>query len=268
MNKILFFCICCSFTLLISCQNTKEEAPKLDENQFKSMLIEIHITDGTLSSQNIFYSGKNFRPSYYYNHIFEKYDVNREQFDSCLSYYSSRTTEFTQMYDQIIDSLNRLETKLRIDVKNEKLERDTVNLWKGKNYFKIPRDKSRLKFSIPVTQRGLYTVKADLKLSKEDQTVKPRMEAYFWKLDSIGDTIKAPFMPRYFISNDKFITYQTQLEYPDSTFTHLKGYFFKGDNDVAEFTQKFELKNIMIFNPQIRPDSTQVLKEIEMQRIR
>lgn len=266
MNKLLIFFICCGFTFLISCKEDKKNTPLLNEDQFTNMLIDIHIIDGTLSSQNIFRSGNNYRPSYYYNSIYKKYNITREQFDSCLSYYSYDTKEFTRIYDGIIDSLNRLETQYRIEVKNKRLEQDTVNLWNKKQHWRVTeRDKNQLEFAIPIKENGIYTVKASIKIFKEDQTDKPKLEAYFWKKDSLGEDHKVSFMPQPISKDIKFNTYEMKMEYPDSTYTELRGNLFVGENDLAEFTQHFEIKDIMIFNPQIRPDSLKVMKELKQE---
>ncbi len=275
MNKIFYFCICIGFIFLISCNNNNKYQPKLDQQQFMNMLIDIHIADGTLSSKNIYRSGKNYRPSYYYNSIYEKYELTRTQFDSCLTYYANDTKNFTILYDKLIDSLNRLETKYRIQVKNDRLERDTVNLWQKKKHWRIPkRDKNTLSFSIPISQKGLYTVSASVKIYKDDQTDKPKIEAYFWKKDSLGEEFKINFEPLPIKNDAKFHKYEAQMEYPDSTYTELRGNLFAGENDLVEFTQHFEVKNILIFNPQIRPDSILIEKELneknfmEHQRLR
>ncbi|WP_461630823.1 DUF4296 domain-containing protein [Labilibaculum euxinus] len=264
MNKILLFFICCAFTFLISCKKNNKNTPQLNEDQFTKMLIDIHIIDGTLESQNIYRSGDNYRPSYYYNSIFQKYNITRDQFDSCVSYYSNDTKRFTQIYDVIIDSLNRLETQYRIEVKNKKLEQDTVNLWTKKQNWRVPeKDKNQVDFAIPVQEKGIYTIKASIKIFKDDQTDKPKLEAYFWKQDSLGEEHKVSFMPRPIAKEMKFNTYELSLSYPDSSYTELRGNLFAGENDLVEFTQHFEIKDIIIFNPQIRPDSLQVIKELK-----
>jgi len=186
-----------------------------------------------------------------------------------MSYYSSNTKEFTKMYDQIIDSLNRLETKFRIEVKNAKLEQDTVNLWTRKKHWRVPvKDKNTLDFAIPIKEKGIYTVRASIKIFKDDQTDNPRMEAYYWKQDSLGKTVKIPFDTVFIAKNMKFNSYEMQLEYPDTTYTQIRGNLFAGENDLVEFTQHFEIKDIMIFNPLIKPDTTELKKELEHRRMR
>ena len=228
------------------------------------MLIDVHIIEGTLSTQNIFRSNNNFRPSYYYNSVYEKYNITRAQFDSCISYYSFDTNNFTRIYDVVIDSLNHLETQYRREIKNKRIEQDTVNLWNKKQHWRVPgRDKNNIEFAIPINQKGIYTVKASIKIFKDDQTDEPKLEAYFWKKDSLGKEHKISFMPIAITKDMKFNIYESKMEYPDSNYTELRGNLFTGENDIVEFTQHFEIKDIMVYNPQIRPDSLEIIKELE-----
>jgi hypothetical protein len=264
MNKVLLITIGIISTLLVSCSKDKMSKPKLNEEEFTMMLIDIHITDGTLSSQNIYRSGTNYRPSYYYNSIYEKYQIQPAEFDSCVAYYANNTQNFTKIYDRVIDSLNRLETKYRIDIKNARLEQDTVNLWNRKKHWKIPKDgRPNFRFSIPVDQKGIYTVSADIRILKNDQTENPRMEAYFWKKDTVNGPQKIPFDTKIIERDSMFQNYTIQLEYQDTNYTELRGNVFNWDNKSINFTQEYEIKNIIIFNPEIKPDTTEIEKEIE-----
>jgi hypothetical protein len=264
MNKVLIITIVAITAFLFSCSEEKKSEPKLNQDEFIHMLIDIHIADGTLSAQNIYRAGTNYRPSYYYNSIYEKYNLQPAEFDSCVSYYAQNTANFTKIYDKVIDSLNRLETKYRIDIKNAKLEQDTINLWKRKDHYIVPKEgKPNFNFKIPIKERGIYTISADIRIFKKDQTEKPKMEAYFWKKDTTNGPQKVHFDPKPIVRDSVFRTYSIQLEYPDTTYTELRGNLFSWENDLRVFTQDYEIKNIKIFNPEMRPDTTAIEKEIE-----
>ncbi len=251
---------------ILSCCAEKKEKPILNKKQFESMLIDIHLADGTLSAENVYRSGRNYRPSYYYNSVFKKYNITPLQWDSCVAYYAANTLEFTKTYDKIIDSLNRLETQYRIKIKKAKLEQDTVNLWTRKTAWKVPQDGNpSFYFSIPVSEKGIYTITADVKVYPDDQNESPKIEAYFWKRDSLGNIKKAEF-PTIMLSKDgAFRTYRIELEYPDSTYTFLRGNLFATKNNFSQFTQHYEIKHIQIFNPAIKADTT-FTKQDEVKR--
>ncbi len=256
MKKYLIILI--TITLL-SCNNETKEKPALTPKEFENMLFDIHLADGILSAENIYRTGKLYRPSYYYNSIFEKYNITSEKWDSCVDYYSQNTIAYTQMYDKVIDSLNRLETQYRIKIKEAELEQDTINLWTQKTAWKIPQDGCpNLTFAIPVSKKGIYTITATIKRYPNDQNIDPRIEAYFWKKDSLGNVKKVEFSPAPIVRDSIFRTYTIQLEYPDSTYTYLRGNLFSTNNKFVDFTEHYEIKNIKIYNPEMKVDTTKI----------
>ncbi|WP_421920937.1 DUF4296 domain-containing protein [Marinifilum sp.] len=264
MNKVLIIAIAAVLAFLFSCSKEKKGEPKLNQEEFIHMLIDIHIADGTMSAQNIYRAGKNYRPSYYYNSIYEKYGIQPDEFDSCVAYYADNTSNFTKIYDKVIDSLNRLETKYRIDIKNAKLEQDTINLWQRKDNYSISNNrKLNFQFRIPIKERGIYTISADIRIFSKDQTLNPKMEAYFWKSDTINGPQEIHFDPKMIEKDSIFKTYSIQLEYPDTIYTELRGNLFSWENDLKIFTQKYDIKNIKIYNPEMKPDTAAIENEIE-----
>jgi len=254
MNKqfvLLFF----ATLLLFSCSK-KEEKTYLSEDNFTRILFDIHLTDGVLTTKNIASRGKEYRPSFYYNSIYKKYDISPQQFDSCVTFYAQNSTLYEKIYEKVIDSLNRMDTQFRIALKDSLIVRDTVNLWKGRRRLFLARGRHEdLSFSIPVTEMGIYTVRAKIKRFKDDQTISPILNAYFWKEDSLKKTEQIYFDTIAVEYSEDFVKYETQLEYSDSTFKELRGDIIAWSNIDSNFTQHIDIKNIIIFNPQIKRDS-------------
>ncbi|WP_372640528.1 DUF4296 domain-containing protein [Ancylomarina sp.] len=265
MNKQLIFLLLATL-LLISCAK-KEEKTYLSKDDFTRILFDIHLTDGVLTSKNIVTRGKEYRPSFYYNSIYKKYNITPDQFDSCVSFYTQNSALYEKIYEKVIDSLNRMETQFRITLKDSLVVRDTVNLWKGRrNVFLGRGHREDLSFLIPVTEMGIYTVRAKVKRFKDDQSMNPFLKAYFWKEDSLkkGERIYFDSIP--IEHSDDFVRYETQLEYTDSTFKELRGSIIVWSNVDSNFTQHIQLKDIMIFNPQIKRDSIGLDSIVRMKR--
>jgi hypothetical protein len=264
MNKIFSLLIAVMAIVAISCSKEKDSKQKLNEDQFINMLIDIHVADGSLDRKNIYRSGNNYRPSYYYNSIYEKYNITAAEFDSCVYHYTSNPERYTKLYDIVIDSLNRLETQLRRDLKEAKLSQDTINLWKKKlEYNFVGNRKPYLSFSIPVKQDGIYTIQAKYKFYKDDQSEKPYIEAYFWKRDS-ANKVQKVFFDKVILSKDTiFKEYKLQLKYPDSTYTQLRGNLFLYKEEIPGMIRHFDIKDILIFNPQIKPDTAAIEQSLK-----
>ena len=104
---ILHICTGLLILLLVGFTGCSRKKVPLDEKKFTALLIDLHRTDGTLSVARGL-SGLNELKNYaYYNDLFRKYGITRAEFDSCMYYYSANTELFSQMYDVVIDSLNR-----------------------------------------------------------------------------------------------------------------------------------------------------------------
>jgi len=231
------------------------------------MLYDIHLTDGVLTSKNISNRGKEYPPSYYYNSIYKKYNITPEQFDSCVNFYTKNSGLYEKIYERLIDSLNRMETQFRMAMKDSLLVRDTVNLWKGRKRIRLTRKhREDLNFAIPVSENGIYTVRAMVKRFKDDQSEKPKLEVYFWKADSTQNGKRLYFDKVPINRSENFVKYETQLEYVDSTFKELRGSIISWSNVDSNFTQHIELKRIMIFNPQIKRDSLGLDSLVNMKR--
>lgn len=265
MNKQFIFLLFTTL-LLFSCASN-EEKTYLSEDDFTRMLFDIHLTDGMMTSKNIVTRGKVYRPSYYYNSIYKKYDITPAQFDSCVNFYTQNSNLYEKIYEKLIDSLNRMETKFRIVMKDSLVLRDTVNLWNGRKRILLSRGHHEdLSFAIPVSENGIYTVRVFVKRFKNDLSNKPKLEAYFWKADSttMGERLRFDEIP--INRSENFIKYETQLEYIDSTFKELRGSIISWSNVDSNFTQHIDLKDIMIFNPQIKRDSLGLDSIVKMQR--
>ncbi|MGZ2370953.1 DUF4296 domain-containing protein [Ancylomarina sp. YFZ004] len=252
--------------LLFSCSK-EEEKTYLSKDDFTRILFDIHLTDGVLTSKNIVSRGKEYRPSFYYNSIYKKYNISPAQFDSCVSFYAQNSDLYDKIYERVIDSLNRMETQFRIALKDSLVVRDTVNLWKGRRHLFLARGRLEdLSFSIPVTETGIYTIRATVKRFKDDQSEKPFLKAYFLKEDSLKQSERLHFDSIPIDRSEDFVKYETQLEYSDSTFKELRGSIIAWSNLDSNFTQHIELKDIMIFNPQIKRDSIGLDSIVRMQR--
>lgn len=245
----------------------EEEKTYLSKDDFTRMLFDIHLTDGILTTKNIVSRGKEYKPSFYYNSIYKKYNITPSQFDSCVAFYTQNSALYEKIYEKVIDSLNRMETQYRMALKDSLVVRDTVNLWKGKRKIFLARGRHEdLSFSIPVTEAGIYTVRAKIKRFKDDQTKKPFLKAYFWREDSTQQEQRINFDSIAINRSEEFVRYETQLEYSDTLYKELRGHIIAWENVDSNFTQRIQLRDIMIFNPQIKRDSLGLDSIVRMQR--
>ena len=114
-----------SLWLLLAYACQKPTVP-LDTEQFCSLLIDLHKVDGTLAVNRGMRGNNELKNYAYYNDLFQKYGISREDFDSCMYYYSAQTNLFSEMYDFVVDSLNK-ELTLADKVLKDLRVNDSVN---------------------------------------------------------------------------------------------------------------------------------------------
>ena len=101
----------------------------LDKDQFTALLIDMHVTDGVLEVINP--NRRAEKDNYmYYNDLFKKYGITREDFDSCLTYYTKDALTFNKIYGAVIDTLSRRQTQ-KMRVLSQFTKNDTINLFQG-----------------------------------------------------------------------------------------------------------------------------------------
>lgn len=95
--------------LLFACSNSIEKNPKniLQENKFKNILKEIHLTEAS------FKSNKNkSKITTEYLKIYKKHQASQDDFQLTLNYYYKNPKKLEQIYIDILNQLNEEKSKL------------------------------------------------------------------------------------------------------------------------------------------------------------
>jgi len=92
----------------VGCAETEApEAPPnlIEESKLERILVDLHITDAVISEKKYRKKEKGVQPSAYYNALFEKHGITKEQFQNSMAYYAKMPSRLDKIYD---DVLNRL----------------------------------------------------------------------------------------------------------------------------------------------------------------
>lgn len=160
----------------------------LDKEQFTALLIDMHKMDGTLSvARNVDYMTEN-KTYGYYNSLFQEYGIDQAQFDSCMYYYSAQTALFSQIYDVVIDSLNKQLTAVNI-VMNELRKQDSVNWFPGNDTLFFSSEQPLVITEIDSIVSGQYQFTATIKFDTLDIGKNNRITAFFLAEKERRDTV-------------------------------------------------------------------------------
>ena len=250
----------------------------LDKEQFTALLIDMHTTDGMLSV--VHGNGGMEKNNYlYYNDLFKKYGITREDFDSCVTYYSARSALFSKMYDVVIDTLSRRQTQVMREW-NALTVNDTIDLFPG--YTMIVADtlhpdstqmNAPKKDSIIYVARvvksdtvyfdkqnqfvlveldsivpGMYKFTSTIKLDRSDRGRRNFIQTYFLLADH--DTLN---VPSQYVGIDTLRSYKKDWSFyvADSNYTKLVIKILKSEPDTRAKVKKLSDREGRVFKTSI-----------------
>ncbi|AGC76186.1 uncharacterized protein DUF4296 [Nonlabens dokdonensis] len=113
--------------LLFACSNV-EKAPEphelLSKEQMATILSDLYIIEGAISSNRSAYIESGIQPSSY---IYKKYDIDSLTFKENLNYYNDRVEDYLFIMDKIQDDLKSLQDSVRVrQEKINKGEKETI----------------------------------------------------------------------------------------------------------------------------------------------
>ena len=112
---------------MYSCIN-EDRVPEyvIPPEKMVDIIIDIHLTDGVLSVNEVRKKLPRKDSLNYYDVIFENYGYKRSDFDTSIYYYSKNINKFDQIYEEVLNRLNEMETVLKeADTKEEAGEPQT-----------------------------------------------------------------------------------------------------------------------------------------------
>ncbi len=208
----------------------------MNQNSFVDLLVDIHFYEGVYSATE---SITSYHPDMshdsvdYYQGIFEKHGVTREEFKKSLDYYSYNPSQFERLYNRVIDELNKKmsEAEMKeLDLLEHPLEAQSPesgpgNLWNlSENWsFPGPDTNRMISFEIAARGPGTYTFTANIRLDRRDIAENPMVSLWFWYDDGTEYGYRENFIP-FRLDKDgraRRVTFARELTNPDVT--HVKG---------------------------------------------
>ncbi|MDE7073732.1 MAG: DUF4296 domain-containing protein [Odoribacter sp.] len=205
--------VCIWLMLAVAVYACQEKAMPLDRRQFTALLIDLHKVDGTLAVNRGMRNGGDLKNYAYYNELFRKYGITRADFDSCMYYYSSQTKVFAEIYDVVMDSLNREVTQVG-KLLNELKAKDSVNYFPVVDTLRLD---SVLSFTVDSIVPGLYKFSASFQFDSLSALRTRRIASYFVSADN-RDTLKVRDIVVVIDTNRRDYNWS---QYADSVYSRL-----------------------------------------------
>ncbi len=103
------------FILLLSCSTKKDEViPEgvIHPEKFTAVMIDVQITEG-MRAQGVDIVRQDNSAEGLYHEIFEKHGISQESFETSYDYYLERPDEMELIYEQVLDSLSKLDAEVK-----------------------------------------------------------------------------------------------------------------------------------------------------------
>ena len=237
----------CILILLISFTAcAKKDEPKvIPKKALTDILFDLHKTEAILENYSISRKYIRAEKMQIYNTVIESHGYNRQEFDSTIQYYTKyKAEELNKIYEEIINRYNIIDNQ---ELMSPPVSDPNRNLWNLGSTYKIEKksDKMMIPFTIPLEEEGIYTIKAKIKVYKDDESINPRIRAYFWHVNEVSEDEREYFDLK-FIKNEHFTNYVISGRNTNKEVTHLKGWLLYHDNQEGDWQKHIEVKNVEV----------------------
>lgn len=239
------------FTLLIvlllaSCikKNTPKIIPKKD---LIDMLVNLNIYDALAMDNYITAQLGGLDSSDIYSSFFSKYPYNKEDLKYTMEYYSSKPKKLAAINDAVFAELSKKSDELN-KLKEYFSYSGLQNIW---NY-RIPEQKSQgtsnlsNHFDIKIDSAGTYVITAMIKMKTEDQSINPRITAYFYNPNNNTESKRYYFKSAQIFKSDYFREYQIYTKNSDSLLSHIHIILPDRDNKDTLFLKSMEISSFTV----------------------
>lgn len=238
--------------IIISCNRVPEGI--IPKEKIIAVIEDVHVTDALLQSNNI--SKSNEKALQYYEYIYSKHGITKEEFDSSMEYYAKNPKMLRKAYPEILRQLEVRDSLLKV---KQQAKTDTLQLWQERTAYKFEKyTNETLPVSILVSYPKTYTISAEIKIYGDSQVkeISPRF------------TFVAPdttyVLPTKTLTTDTiFQKFEISDMVKDSTVIELKGDFFPLENDSVEQFKHYEIRKIQIFTTDINFETTSSTLSLE-----
>ncbi|MFO7656817.1 MAG: DUF4296 domain-containing protein [Bacteroidales bacterium] len=225
----LLFCI-----MFFTCSGEKKDI--IPQRKMVAILLDIHLADEIAASRYSVAPNAQLDSASLYGWLFEKHEITRAQFDSSVVHYASKSDALDKIYQSVSDKVSKMEAELA-RIAEEESKKNIV--YEDNKMYRLPIDGKweKLPFEVPLSGGGEYTVNARIILQKTDQSLNPRITAYYWYDDGTPDGARDYFrsIP---IKKSNLPTMYSVSKKPDSPkYTHLKGFILDHDNTDTLFVK-------------------------------
>ena len=207
----------------------------------------MHIADAIATDRNLDYLFPDLDSADLYNDIFNKYKITKAQFDSSIVYYIKYPKKYKKIYDKVFAEISKMESELKDSPENIDSKKIKI-IWKDRRTYKSASDSTLYTkdFSIPIDSTGLYIFSVNIKIDYDDESINPRIEAYFWYDNGTETGSRDYFSEKHILKSMLMREYTVYKVLNNDKVTHIKGTVIKRDNIDSSFVKDFIISDMKL----------------------
>jgi len=136
MMRYRFFLYLLVCSIVTACGEPAAEIPPddlLDRDKFTDVMVDVQLIEGMKIHKLGPKREKSPDMEAMYANVFQKHAVDKESFEKTYNYYKARPDEMELIYEQVLDSLSKLDVEVKKIYNTPKNLRDSLNLDSIKN---------------------------------------------------------------------------------------------------------------------------------------
>lgn len=135
VKKVCVLSLRASFTLfaltliLVACQRPDAiivPEGTLSESKMVEILTDIHLVEGAKVGNKIM--GDTIPAPVYFKKVYQKHDITQEQFEKDFTFYTANPKLMDDIYEQVIENLNKIETTPPREVMTDDITREQMTI--------------------------------------------------------------------------------------------------------------------------------------------
>jgi len=210
------------------------------------MMVDLNVYDAFSLNSYIISQLGNLDSVSIYGSFFEKHKYSKEDFNYTLEYYSNKPKTLIGIYDAVFAELSKKSDELK-KLSNYFSYEGLNNFWYSKPTDTISADpKKPNSFDIKIDSVGTYVITAQIKMTFEDESINPRIIAYFYDSISAGKTQRIYFDSTIIFKSQQFREYQVYKKNDNPKFTRLHIILPDRDNKDTSFTKSCEIRSLTV----------------------
>jgi hypothetical protein len=247
-----YFKICCVIIIMtfISCSCGKKKTSRnqlIPSKDLVSILTDLYLADGLLTYPPLRQQFSTRDSLSNYIDIIEKHGYTKARMDATIRYYFlKKPNKLEKIYDDVLGRLSeiqsRLKTKLSLGPVN------TSNLWTEQLNYSLPEGgaNSYIFFNIPLKDTGLYELSLRVMVFKEDQSLNPRINVFFWHADNTKTGARDNWNVVNLPKDGKWHNYNLLKRLTDTAFRHFSGWLMYHDPKPGLWNKHAKVENITL----------------------